>query len=117
MPGPRAVEQPVEHARARLADRAASDLRTGTSAGHAYNSRQWARLKTTGRRTEYARGMGSGDDRYVRAGRADRAGSRPHCGGLEAETRDQRIEVEGGLAVDFARRAVHRDGREVHRAA
>ncbi len=30
------------------------------------------------------------------------------------DTRDQRIEVEGGLAVDFARRAVHRDGREVH---
>ena len=29
-------------------------------------------------------------------------------------TQDQRIEVEGGLAIDFARRAVHRDGREVH---
>jgi two-component system, OmpR family, KDP operon response regulator KdpE len=30
------------------------------------------------------------------------------------DTRDQRVDVEGGLAVDFARRAVHRDGREVH---
>jgi len=30
------------------------------------------------------------------------------------DARDHRIEVEGGLAVDFARRAVHRDGREVH---
>jgi two-component system KDP operon response regulator KdpE len=29
-------------------------------------------------------------------------------------TQDQRIEVEGGLAVDFARRSVYRDGREVH---
>jgi len=32
----------------------------------------------------------------------------------QGDTWDQRIEVEGGLAVDFARRAVHRDGRDVH---
>jgi two-component system KDP operon response regulator KdpE len=30
------------------------------------------------------------------------------------DIRDQRIEVEGGLAIDFARRAVSRDGQEVH---
>jgi DNA-binding response OmpR family regulator len=32
----------------------------------------------------------------------------------QGDTRDQRIEVEGGLAIDFARRAVSRDGQEVH---
>jgi two-component system KDP operon response regulator KdpE len=32
----------------------------------------------------------------------------------QGDTRDQRIEVEGGLAIDFARRVVHRGGREVH---
>jgi two-component system KDP operon response regulator KdpE len=40
-------------------------------------------------------------------------GCAPHYGG-GGDTRDQRIEVEGGLAIDFARRAVYRDGREVH---
>src|SRR3954468_21129434 len=32
----------------------------------------------------------------------------------QGDTWDQRIEVEGGLAVAFARRAVYRDGRDVH---
>jgi len=32
----------------------------------------------------------------------------------QGDTPDQRIEVEGGLAIDFARRAVYRDGGEVH---
>ncbi len=32
----------------------------------------------------------------------------------QGDIRDQRIEIEGGLAIDLARRAVYRDGREVH---
>ncbi|HVP02126.1 MAG TPA: response regulator transcription factor [Solirubrobacteraceae bacterium] len=63
------------------------------------------------------RALNAGADDYVTKPFAPRelvARVRATLRRAQGGTRDQRIEVEGGLAVDFARHAVYRDGQEVH---
>jgi two-component system, OmpR family, KDP operon response regulator KdpE len=63
------------------------------------------------------RALNAGADDYVTKPFAPRelvARVRATLRRAQGDARDQRIEVEVGLAIDFARRAVHQDGREVH---
>jgi two-component system KDP operon response regulator KdpE len=63
------------------------------------------------------RALNAGADDYVTKPFAPRelvARVRAALRRAQGDTREHRIEVEGGLAVDFARRTVHRDGRELH---
>jgi two-component system KDP operon response regulator KdpE len=63
------------------------------------------------------RALNAGADHYVTKPFAPRelvARVRATLRRAQGDTRAPRIEVEGGLAVDFARRAVYRDGRKVH---
>lgn len=63
------------------------------------------------------RALNAGADDYVTRPFAPRelvARVRAALRRAQGDTWDQRIEVEGGLAVDFARRAVYRHGRDVH---
>jgi two-component system, OmpR family, KDP operon response regulator KdpE len=66
---------------------------------------------------EKVRALSAGADDYVTKPFAPRelvARVRAKLRRAPGGTRDHRIEVEDGLAIDFARRAVYRDGREVH---
>jgi two-component system KDP operon response regulator KdpE len=63
------------------------------------------------------RALNAGADDYVTKPFAPRelvARVRAALRRAQGDTRDKRIEVEDGLAIDFARRVVHRDGEEVH---
>jgi two-component system KDP operon response regulator KdpE len=63
------------------------------------------------------RALNAGADDYVTKPFAPRefvARVRAALRRAQSDPRNQRIEIEGGLAMDFARRAVYRNGREVH---